>query len=110
VLTTDDRDAYEIDDGISFGGVSHTENWVHVHISNPAAFIPEDHWVPEIAIRRSTAHYLPDKSYGMLLAVITGVFLGVARNKPVMYIAIKVSDQDEIPDYNIQARFVRHAR
>ena len=65
-FTTDDPDTYEIDDGISFGRVSHTENWLHVHIANPVAFIPEDHWVPEIAMGRSTAHYLPDKFYVML--------------------------------------------
>jgi len=41
---------------------------------------------------------------------ITGIFLGVAPNKPVMSISINISDQDEIPDYNIQADFVRHAR
>ena len=110
VFTIDDPDAYEIDDGISLERVSDTENWVHVHIANPAAFIPEDHWVTEIAMRRATAHYLPDKFYSMFPAAITGVFLGVAPNKPVMSISIKVNDQGEILDYNIQAGFVRHVR
>ena len=110
VFTIDDPDAYEIDDGISLERVSDTENWVHVHIANPAAFIPEDHWITEIAMRRATAHYLPDKFYSMLPEAITGAFLGVAPNKPVMSISIKVNDSGEILDYNIQAGFVQHVR
>ena len=86
VFTIDDPDAYEIGDGISIERVADTENWVHVHIANPAAFILEDHWITEIAMRKATAHYLPDKFYGMLPAAIIGASLGVAPNKPVMSI------------------------
>ncbi|PWW79090.1 RNB-domain-containing protein [Tuber magnatum] len=110
VFTIDDPDAYEIDDGVSLQRVSDTENWVHVHIANPTAFIPEDHWITEIAKRRATSHYLPDKVYKMLPGAITGVFLGVAPNKPVMSISIKVNDNGEILDYNIQAGFVRKVK
>ena len=110
VFTIDDPDAHEIDDGISLERVSDTENWVHVHIANPAAFIPEDHWIAKIAERRATAHYLPDKFYSMLPEAITGAFLGVAPDKPVMSISIKVNDNAEILDYKIQAGFVRNVR
>ncbi|CAZ80703.1 unnamed protein product [Tuber melanosporum] len=110
VFTIDDPDAYEIDDGVSLERVSDTENWVHVHIANPTAFIPEDHWIAEIAKRRATAHYLPDKFYSMLPEGITGTFLGVAPNKPVMSISTKVNDKGEILDHKIQAGFVRNVR
>ncbi|CUS12907.1 unnamed protein product [Tuber aestivum] len=110
VFTIDDPDAHEIDDGVSLQRVSGTENWVHVHIANPAAFIPEDHWITEIAKRRATSHYLPDKVYSMLPGAITGVFLGVAPNKPVMSVSIKVNDNGEILDYKIHAGFVRNVR
>ncbi|KAG0641330.1 hypothetical protein HOY80DRAFT_902541 [Tuber brumale] len=110
VFTIDDPDAKEIDDGVSLERVSDTENWVHVHIANPTAFIPEDHWIAEIAKRRATAHYLPDKFYSMLPEGITGIFLGVAPNKPVMSISTKVNDKGEILDYKIQAGFVQNVR
>ncbi|RPB03045.1 RNB-domain-containing protein [Choiromyces venosus 120613-1] len=110
VFTIDDPDAHEIDDGVSLERVSDTENWVHVHIANPTAYIAEDHWIAEIAKRRATAHYLPDKVYSMLPEAITGPFLGVAPNRPVMSISIKVNDRGEILDYKIQAGFVRNVR
>jgi len=110
VFTIDNPDAYEIDDRISLERVSDTKNWVHFHIAKPPAFIPEDHWITEIAMRRATAYYLPHKFYGMLPAAITGALLGVAPNKQVMSISIKVNDQGEILEYNIQAGFFRQVR
>lgn len=109
VFTIDDADAHEIDDGISLERIPGSDNefWVHTHIANPTAFIPEDHWVSEIARRRVIAHYLPEKRYAMLPGALTGDLLGVAPNSPVLTVSTKVDTAGSILDINICPGFVR---
>lgn len=109
VYCIDDASAHEIDDGVSLERVSDTENWVHVHIANPTAFLPQNHWLSDVAFRRKQSLYLPERVYPMLPVSLTEV-LGMGPNRGVITISAKVSKEGEILDYNVQAGFVRNVK
>lgn len=109
VYCIDDATAHEIDDGISLERVSETENWVHVHIANPTAFLPQNHWLSDVAFRRKQSLYLPEKVYPMLPVSLTNL-VGMGPNRGVMTISAKINKDGEILDFNVQAGFVRNVK
>lgn len=109
VYCIDDASAHEIDDGISLERVSETENWVHVHIANPTAFLPQRHWLSDVAFRRKQTIYLPERTYPMLPTSLTNL-IGMGPNRGVMTISAKINKAGEILDYNVQAGFVRDVK
>lgn len=109
VYCIDDASAHEIDDGISLERVSETENWVHVHIANPTAFLPQNHWLSDVAFRRKQSLYLPERVYPMLPASLTDM-IGMGPNRGVMSISAKIDKDGELLDFNVQAGFVRNVK
>lgn len=109
VYCIDDASAHEIDDGISLERVSDTENWVHVHIANPTAFLPQSHWLSDVAFRRKQSLYLPEVVFPMLPSSLTGA-IGMGPNREAMSISAKINMEGEVLDFNVQAGFVRNVK
>lgn len=109
VYCIDDATAHEIDDGISLERVSETENWVHVHIANPTAFLPQNHWLSDVAFRRKQSLYLPEKVYPMLPVSLTNL-VGMGPDRGVMTISAKINKDGELLDFNVQVGFVRNVK
>lgn len=109
IYCIDDATAHEIDDGISLERVSETENWVHVHIANPTAFLPQNHWLSDVAFRRKQSLYLPEKVYPMLPTSLTDL-VGMGPNREVMTISAKINKDGDVTDFNVQAGFVRDVK
>lgn len=109
IYCIDDATAHEIDDGISLERVSETENWVHVHIANPTAFLPQNHWLSDVAFRRKQSLYLPEKVYPMLPKSLTDL-VGMGPDRGVITISAKINKDGEVLDFNVQAGFVRKVK
>jgi len=101
VFCVDDASALEIDDGMSVERVSDTETWIHVHIANPTAFLPPDHWISQIAEHRATTKYFDPHVFRMLPKPVSDA-LGVRPGGAVLTFSTKINtDTGEIIDYGI---------
>lgn len=77
IYAIDSVDTIDIDDGISIEEVSDTEAWIHVHIANPTAFIPQQHELAELAQLNFSKIYFPEKHIDMLPAEMNRAYFGV---------------------------------
>ena len=66
VFCVDAPDTVDHDDGVSWEAADGTSSWVHIHVSNPSAFIDKDSIIAKYAARLSSAVYLVEGRYSML--------------------------------------------
>jgi hypothetical protein len=71
VYVIDDMGAYELDDGISIEPGPPTSSgkptwWVHMHVADPTARLHPRHTISQLARRRVTSLYLPERTWSML--------------------------------------------
>ncbi|KAH0613501.1 uncharacterized protein H6S33_005387 [Morchella sextelata] len=109
VFAIDDITAHEIDDGISLERIDEKTNWVHMHIANPTAWLPPNHWLSDLAFRRKQSLYLPNQVLPMLPPALTDK-IGLASNRGVMTMSAKVNMDGEVLDFNLQPGFVRNVK
>lgn len=109
VFAIDDITAHEIDDGISLERIDEKTNWVHIHIANPTAWLPPNHWLSDLAFRRKQSLYLPNQVLPMLPPALTDK-IGLAPNRGVMTMSAKINMDGEVLDYNLQPGFVRNVK
>ncbi|KAH8151881.1 uncharacterized protein LAJ45_03874 [Morchella importuna] len=109
VFAIDDITAHEIDDGISLERIDKETNWVHIHIANPTAWLPPNHWLSDLAFRRKQSLYLPNQVLPMLPVALTDK-IGLASGRCVMTMSAKVNMEGEVLDFNLQSGFVRNVK
>ncbi|KAF3907763.1 hypothetical protein AA313_de0209900 [Arthrobotrys entomopaga] len=113
VYCIDDASTKDIDDGVSIEKIPNNDNevWVHVHIANPTAFIPMDHWVGEIARRKVITFYGPQRNYPMIPLRLSTDYMGLAPNRPAITFSCRLdSKTGSIKEYIIQPSIVRNVK
>ncbi|KAL9615383.1 MAG: hypothetical protein Q9167_000211 [Letrouitia subvulpina] len=86
VYCIDNRDAMELDDGISLERIdgNSSEFWVHIHIANPSAFIKPDHPAARFAAIQSQSIYLAEERYPMLSPQFVQECFSLADRRPCL--------------------------
>lgn len=112
VYCIDDAETKDIDDGVSLEEIEGSEDvWLHVHVANPTAFLPMDHWISKIAARRMQTFYGPARNYSMVPLRLSVEKLGLAPNRPAITFSIRVhSETGEHKDTRIRASTVRNVK
>ncbi|KAL7270954.1 3'-5' RNA exonuclease complex component [Rhizina undulata] len=109
IYAVDDATAEEIDDAISIEE-KNGETWIHAHIANPTSHIPHDHWIADIAAKKTASVYLPERSIPMLPELIAKKHLGLDKNRPVLSISSKIGSDGEVLDVKVQPGFARNLK
>ncbi|KAF3080393.1 hypothetical protein TWF102_002203 [Orbilia oligospora] len=112
VYCVDDAETKDIDDGVSLEEIKDSKDvWLHVHVANPTAFLPLDHWISEIAAKRTQTFYGPARSYSMVPLRLSVEKLGLAPNRPAMTFSIRVDrETGEHKDIQIRASTVKNVK
>ncbi|KAI9785592.1 MAG: hypothetical protein M1835_003315 [Candelina submexicana] len=110
VFCIDEEDAKEIDDGISVQRVagSSSENWVHVHVANPSAFIDPDHSISSYAAHLTETIYLPERTYTMLPKSWTQARLSLAPHRPVLTFSARINGEGAILENKVTSGIIRN--
>lgn len=97
------------DDAFSLEQEPGRENawWIHVHIADPAAFIPPDHPFAKYAAEVRATTYLVEQTSGMLPPELIAR-LAVASNRPVLTFSSLVQSDGETLDFKITPGTVRN--
>ncbi|KAI9708289.1 MAG: hypothetical protein M1812_008047 [Candelaria pacifica] len=109
VFCIDGEDAKEIDDGLSVERVAGrpSQNWLHVHIANPSAFIDPDHFISSYASHLAQTIYLPERTYPMLPKAWTQARLSLAPNRPVLTFSARMNGEGEILETKVTSGIIR---
>ncbi|OLL23538.1 putative ribonuclease [Neolecta irregularis DAH-3] len=100
VYIIDAPDAKELDDAISYENVEGKE-WIHIHIANPTAYMPQNSPVALDARNRASTIYLPEITVPMLPEEIaTGIF-SLQKGSPVLTFSARINNDGEVIDYKI---------
>ncbi|KAK6539485.1 hypothetical protein TWF694_009707 [Orbilia ellipsospora] len=113
VYCIDDASTKDIDDGVSIEKIPGSENelWVHVHVANPTAFIPMDHWIGEIARRKVTTFYGAQRNYPMIPLRLSTDYMGLAPNRPAITFSCRMDVKNgKMLEYLIQPSIVRNVK
>ncbi|KAK6340389.1 hypothetical protein TWF730_002148 [Orbilia blumenaviensis] len=112
VYTIDDQSTKDIDDGISLESIKDSKDvWLHIHIANPTAFIPLDHWIAKIAAKKVETFYGPARNYSMIPLRISMEKLGLAPNRPAMTFSVRVdSETGDQKETKIRASVVNNVK
>eukprot|EP01104_Vermistella_antarctica_P016457 TRINITY_DN5599_c0_g1_i2.p1 TRINITY_DN5599_c0_g1~~TRINITY_DN5599_c0_g1_i2.p1 ORF type:complete len:1035 (+),score=133.88 TRINITY_DN5599_c0_g1_i2:174-3278(+) len=103
VYTIDDRDAFEVDDGISITPVDQSGNhWVYVHIADPTRYILPGSTLDHAARIRANTLYLPERTVPMLpKALVARCSLRTGRENMAVTVAAKVAPDGSILEYEV---------
>ncbi|KAK6496642.1 hypothetical protein TWF481_001633 [Arthrobotrys musiformis] len=94
VYCIDDAGTRDIDDGISLEEIPDSKDvWLHIHVANPTAFLPLDHWISKIAAKRTETFYAPARNYSMVPLRLTVEKLGLAPNRPAMTFSVRLDGE-----------------
>lgn len=98
VYCIDNRDAMEIDDGISLERIdgNSSEFWVHIHVANPSAFIKPDHPVARFAAIQSEGIYLTEGKYPMLSPRLAQEYFSLGNRRPCLTFSALLTNGGEI--------------
>ncbi|KAF3934222.1 hypothetical protein ABW20_dc0108687 [Dactylellina cionopaga] len=112
VYCIDSAGTKDVDDGISIERIPDSDDlWLRVHIANPTAFLPMDHWISEIARRKVSTFYGPQRNYPMIPLKLSVEHLGLAPNRPVMTISMRVDEKTgETKEYDIRSAMVHNVK
>ncbi|EPS41706.1 hypothetical protein H072_4391 [Dactylellina haptotyla CBS 200.50] len=112
VYCIDDASTQDIDDGISFEKIPGSDDiWLHVHVANPTAFIPLDHWIGEVAKRKVESFYSPLRNYPMLPLRLSTEHFGLAPNRPALTFSILMDlKTGESKDFKIRPSIIRNVK
>lgn len=109
VFCIDEREAAEIDDGIS---VERTENpneyWLHVHVADPASRLDVDGEANKYAERVATNSYLPDRKTFMLDMDFVQSDLSLGPNRPCLTISMRLNTNGEVLESSISPGIVHN--
>ncbi|KAF3939843.1 hypothetical protein ABW19_dt0205576 [Dactylella cylindrospora] len=110
VYCVDDSSTKDIDDGISIEQIDgSSEVWLRVHVANPTAFIPMDHWIAQIARKKVSTFYSPQRNYPMLPSCLSIDKLSLAPDRPAMTFSMRVDrNTGEMKEYDIRASTVNN--
>ncbi|KAK6522599.1 hypothetical protein TWF281_002037 [Arthrobotrys megalospora] len=112
VYCVDDVSTKDIDDGVSLEEIEGSKDiWLHVHIANPTAFLPMDHWISKIASKRMETFYGPARNYSMVPLRLSVEKLGLAPNRPAMTFSMRINPETgEQKETHIRASTVRNVK
>ncbi|KAK6520274.1 hypothetical protein TWF506_000552 [Arthrobotrys conoides] len=112
VYCIDDAETKDIDDGVSLEEIKNSKDvWLHVHVANPTAFLPMDHWISKIAAKRTQTFYGPARNYSMVPLRLSVEKLGLAPNRPAMTFSIRLdSETGEQKETQIRASIVKNVK
>ncbi|KAK6344955.1 hypothetical protein TWF718_006904 [Orbilia javanica] len=112
VYCVDDVETKDIDDGVSLEEIKGSKDvWLHVHVANPTAFLPMDHWISRIAAKKAETFYGPARNYSMIPLRISVEKLGLAPNRPAMTFSMRLnSETGEQIETQVRASTVRNVK
>ncbi|KAJ6264439.1 hypothetical protein Dda_0585 [Drechslerella dactyloides] len=112
VYCVDDAQTKDIDDGVSIETIDGSSDvWLRVHVANPTAFIPMDHWIAEIARRRASTFYGVQRNYSMIPMTLSTQKLGLAPKRPAITFSIRVDPESGTPkDFDIRCSVVNNVQ
>ncbi|KAF3920013.1 hypothetical protein ABW21_db0202487 [Orbilia brochopaga] len=112
VYCVDDASTKDIDDGVSIEKIDGSSDvWLRVHVANPTAFIPMDHWITEIARRRASTFYGVQRNYSMIPMSLSVGKLGLAPNRPAITFSSRVNiETGELKDFDIRCSIVKNVQ
>ncbi|KAL0954308.1 hypothetical protein HGRIS_003307 [Hohenbuehelia grisea] len=117
VYVIDDPTAQELDDGISVETIPGEPDalWVHVHVADPASFLPRTHVFAEAARKQLETQYFIHRSWPMLPRALMQRGLSIGTAGPdtptrVLTFSGKVDASGDIVDYKIRAGLVRNLK
>lgn len=103
VYCIDDKNAKEIDDGISIENIpGSTDYWVHVHIANPTAYIDKDHSLAQAAAIKGQTIYFPDQVHGMFPSAISRDHFSLADGRPTLTFSARLDTGGEVLERRVQ--------
>lgn len=110
VFCVDEVHAEEIDDGFSLERIPGSDNefWIHIHVSNPSAFITPDHLFAKYAAYLNQTVYSPERIYRMFPTTVTKTLFGLGTDRPTITFSAKVNAEGEILDTNVTNGTVRN--
>ena len=110
VFCIDSVDANEIDDGISLESVPHdtSQNWVHVHIANPTAFMSPDDPLAKFAAHMTESLFFPEVKYPMIASKIVQNHFSLAKDRPTLTFSARLDAAGEILETMITPGTIRN--
>ena len=109
VYCIDSAKTTERDDGISLEEIN-GDTWVHVHVSNPSAFISPGSAFARYAAMLSESVYLPDLKYPMLEPKLSEKYFSLGLDRPCITFSAKVGSDGAIIDHQISHGEVHNVR
>ncbi|KAK6338923.1 hypothetical protein TWF696_009724 [Orbilia brochopaga] len=112
VYCVDDASTKDIDDGVSIEPIDGSSDvWLRVHVANPTAFIPMDHWIAEIARRRVSSFYGVQRMYPMIPMSLSTGKLGLAPGRPAITFSSRINKETgELKDFDIRCSTVNNVQ
>ena len=110
VLCIDDKDARELDDGISVepDPENGSQWWIHIHVANPTAFMAPDHPAARFAAAMVEARYYPERVCRMLPPLADLRNCSLAPNRPCLTFSALVDNQGQLLSHKITPGFIRN--
>lgn len=110
IYCVDDKEAHEIDDGVSLERIpgSNDTFWVRIHIANPSAFLPVDHVIMKHAATRYSTLYVPERTYPMLPPSLTQPHFSLAPGRPTLTFSAKMNTKGEVLDTEVTNGYARN--
>ncbi|KAL2010929.1 hypothetical protein VTN00DRAFT_3647 [Thermoascus crustaceus] len=110
IYCVDDKDAQEIDDGVSLERIPGSDDtfWIRIHVANPSAFLPLDHVIMKYAASRYSTLYVPERTYPMLPPSLTQAHFSLAPGRPTLTFSAKMNTKGEVLDTDITNGYARN--
>ena len=103
VYCIDKASSREIDDGFSLERIEGDEStfWVHIHIANPSAFVQPNSAIARYAATQLETLYLFDKVFPMIRPDLSQKCFGLARDRPVLSISVRLTRDGDLLETKI---------
>ncbi|WFD43502.1 exoribonuclease II [Malassezia psittaci] len=115
VFVIDSANAHELDDGISLDKQGDGTYWVHVHIADPTARIPQDHPLALEAQQKYSSIYFPQAQWPLFpaFAVYNGMSLTDSKSsreekQQVMTFSAHLDRDGRVLDYAVRPALIQN--
>ena len=110
VFCIDSAGTLDRDDGVSIEPIegSQSEQWIHIHVANPSAFITPGSATAKYAAQLWESVYFPERKYPMIHPSLTLEHLSLGNGRPCLTFSARMTTEGDLLDKKITPGIVNN--